>query len=76
MEGKTPAILNGKRHGKSRKTICWEDSGILWPWQRPESYGKEDDERLFELLQNMSKMMMAVIPINPIKKAKKFVVAR
>ena len=48
----------------------------MCPWQPPESYGKEDDRRLFELLQNMSKMMMAVIPINPIKKAMKFVVAR
>jgi len=76
VEGKTPAILNGKRHGKSRKSISWRDSRILWKWQRPRFYGQEDDRRLFDLLQNMSKMMMAVIPINPIKKAKKFVVAR
>ena len=63
MERKTPMALKTKQQEKSRKSLSWFQ-------------GLEDDGRRIDQVQNMSKAIKAVIPMNPIKKAMKFVVAR
>jgi hypothetical protein len=63
VERKTPRALKTKRQEKSRKSLSWFQ-------------GREDDRRRIEQVQSMSKAIKAVIPMNPIKKAMKFVVAR
>ncbi len=62
-ERKTPRALKIKRPEKSRKSLFWFQ-------------GLEEDRRRIDQVQNMSKAIKAVIPMNPIKKAMKFVVAR
>jgi hypothetical protein len=76
VERKIYKVLHCKRPWKSRKTISRTDLEILWSWERAESVGKKGDPRLFGLVQSMSKAIKTVIPMNPITRARKFVVDR